>query len=208
MGKRAKRRKTNSGGSGKCKTSSFNNNNNNKATQVSSIHAQDNEGFNTPRTTSNASKLPYVPDNAQEMPTTTDFGNHSFLQTSLLMNPNMIKQAMKVVHDHKSTNNSSRLLIQSMVQLLKDKNDGKVNKKQFKRRFSKIEKEWESIVEDTSYKGRVNRGDDITLATKLLVLLHWAVPGELYIVCICLYAYSFVYICLHSTHTFCAHHVF
>jgi len=89
-------------------------------------------------------------------------------------------QAMKVVHDHKGTNNSSRLLIQSMVQLLKDKNDKRINKKEFKRRFSKIEKEWERIVdEDTSYKGRVNRGDDITLATKLLVLLHWAVPGEL-----------------------------
>ena len=108
MAKRAKRRKTNSGGSGKCKTSSINTNNNNKAPQVSSIHAQDNEEFDTPRTTSNASKQPYVPDNAQELPTTTEFGNHSFLQTSLLMGTNMIKQAMKVVHDHKGTNNSSR----------------------------------------------------------------------------------------------------
>jgi len=206
MTKGSKRRKTNSGGSGKCKTPSINTAKDKE--QVSSNHAQDNEEFDTPRTTSNASKLPYVPDNAQEMPSTTEFGNHSFLQTSLLMNPNMIKQAMKVVHDHKGTNNSSRLLIQSMIQLLKDKNDKNVNKREFRKRLRDIEDELERIVDDTSYKGRVNHGDSITLATKLLVLLHWAVPGELYIVCICLYAYSFVYICLHSTHTFCAHHVF
>jgi len=86
--------------------------------------------------------------------------------------------SIKDYHTITTTNHDNN--IQSMVQLLKDKNDGTVNKKQFKRRFSKIEKEWERIVdEDTSYKGRVNRGDDITLATKLLVLLHWAVPGKL-----------------------------
>jgi len=185
MGKRAKRRKTNSGGSGNCKTPSINTAKD-KEQQVSSNHAQDNEEFDTPRTTSNASKLPYVPDNAQELPPTTEFGNHSFLQTSLLMDTNMIKQAMKVVHDHKGTNNSSRLLIQSMVQLLKDKNDKRVTKNQFRKRLRGIEDELERIVDDTSYKGRVNHGDSITLATKLLVLLHWAVPGKLCIDCMCL----------------------
>ena len=149
----------------------------------SSNHAQDEE-IDTPRTTSNASKQPYIPDNAQEMPTTTEFGNHSFLQTSLLMDTNMIKQAMKVVHDHKVTNNSSRLLIQSMIQLLKDKNDKRVKKNEFRKRLRGIEDELERIVDDTSYKGRVNHGDSITLATKLLVLLHWAVPGKLCIDCI------------------------
>jgi len=185
MAKSSKRRKTDSGGIGKCKTPSITiNTSKDKEQQVSSNHAQDKE-FDTPRTTSNASKQTYIPDNAQEMPTTTEFGNHSFLQTSLLMDTNMIKQAMKVVHDHKGTNNSSRLLIQSMVQLLKDKNDKRVKKNEFRKRLRGIEDEWERIVEDTSYKGRVNHGDDITLATKLLVLLHWAVPGALYIVCIC-----------------------
>jgi len=184
MPKGSKRRKTDSGGCGKCKTSSINTAKDKE--QVSSNHAQDNEEFDTPRTTSNASKQPYIPDNAQEMPTTTEFGNHSFLQTSLLMDTNMIKQAMKVVHNHKGTNNSSRLLIQSMIQLLKDKNDGKVKKREFRKRLRGIEDELERIVDDTSYKGRVNHGDDITLATKLLVLLHWAVPGKLCIDCMCL----------------------
>ena len=185
MPKGSKRRKTDSGGCGKCKTPSINTSKD-KEQQVSSNHAQDNEEFDTPRTTSNASKLPYVPDNAQELPPTTEFDNHSFLQISLLMNPDMIKQAMKVVHDHKGTKNSSRLLIQSMVQLLKDKNDKKVNKREFRKRLRDIEDELERIVDDTSYKGRVNHGDSITLATKLLVLLHWAVPGKLCIDCICL----------------------
>jgi len=193
MTKGSKRRKTNSGGSGKCKTPSINTAKD-KEQQVSSNHAQDNEEFDTPRTTSNASKLPYIPDNAQELPTTTEFGNLSFLQTSLLMNPNMIKQAMKVVHDHKGTDNSSRLLIQSMVQLLKDKNDKNVNKREFRKRLRDIEDELERIVDDTSYKGRVNHGDSITLATKLLVLLHWAVPGKL---CIDVYVYKHIILCVY-----------
>ena len=181
--KKSKRRRLNNGGSVKCDMPSSINKEEIKAEIAAEKRRLDETKsgeYDTPRTPSNASKLPYIPDNAQRLPPTTEFDDHSFLQTSLLMNPDMIKQAMKVVHDHKGTNNSSRLLIQSMVQLLKDKNDGKVNKREFKKRFSKIEKEWERIVdEDTSYKGRVNRGDDITLATKLLVLLHWAVPGEL-----------------------------
>ena len=148
MVKTAKRRKTNSGGSGKCKTSSINKEEMraNIAAEKQRLDEMKSGEYNTPRSSSNTSELPYIPDNAQMLPPTTEFDNHSFLQTSLLMNPDMIKQAMKVVHDHKGTKNSSRLLIQSMVQLLKDKNDGAVNKKQFKRRFSEIEKEWKRIL--------------------------------------------------------------
>jgi len=180
--KKSKRRRLNNGSSSKCETPSINKEEMraNIAAEKRRLDETKSGEYDTPRSPYNTSKLPYIPDNTQKLPPTDEFDNHSFLQTSLLMNPDMIKQAMKVVHDHKGTKNSSRLLIQSMVQLLKDKNDGTVNKKQFKRRFSKIEKEWKRIVdEDTSYKGRVNSGDDITLATKLLVLLHWAVPGEL-----------------------------
>ena len=180
MVKTSKRRKTNSGDSGSCKTPSINKEEMraNIAAEKTRLDEMNNGKFDAPRSLSNASELQYVPDNAQKLPPTTIFGDYSFLQTSLLMNPNMIKQATKVVHD-KGTKNNSRLLIQSMVQLLKDQNDKKVSKKQFRKRLRDIEDDWERIVEDTSYKGRVNRGDDITLATKLLVLLHWAVPGEL-----------------------------
>lgn len=180
----SKRRRLNSGGSVKCKTKTPSINTDdikaNIAAEKARLDGMKSGEYDTPRSSSNASELPYVPDNAQKLPPTTKFGNYSFLQNSLLMNPNMINETMKVVHDHKGTNNRSRLLIQSMVQLLKDKNNGTVNKKQFKRRLRKIEVEWQRIVdEDTSYEGRVNSGDSITVATKLLVLLHWAVPGEL-----------------------------
>ena len=109
------------------------------------------------------------------MPHTTKFGDWSFLQHSLLLSNGFIHTAETVYKSQ--TDNRTRLLIKKIMNLLKDANKRRLTAEEFDTRFNEIEAEWIKIVDGTSFAGRANVGDRVTLETKLLILLHWATPA-------------------------------